>query len=53
MKKVEQQVTGTGAYLEGEGGGSPLPFFGNWKKCTNFGEKNALIAIIYGIKFFI
>ena len=27
MKKVEQQVTGTGAYLEGEGGGvSPALF---------------------------
>ena len=29
----------------GGGGTSPLPFFENWKKLPQFGEKNALCTI--------
>ena len=32
----------------GRGERSPQPFFENWKKVPQFGEKNALIVVIYG-----
>ena len=32
----------------GRGERSPQPFLENWKKVPQFGEKNALIVVIYG-----